>query len=587
MRLAYTVVIEDPARHVVRVRVQGPRPPGAPALSFFLPRWSPGSYLLREYARNIRSFKAETPRGRRLFHRQAAGSVWEVRWDHADLPPGDDGDGFLLTYDVLAHEPSVRTSHVDASHAFLHGPSLLMGVLGRDVADPVLEVVFPPLWSKVTTSLRDASPDRTRFIYGAPDYDHLIDCPLEVGCHETDGFLHAGREHHVSFQGAPPPAPPGGRDLKADLERVVATTCGLFPEVPYGAYWFMHRLAPGAHGGLEHRDSTAIEFCPKRMASRQGWLDYLALAAHEHFHAWNGKRIRPRELGPFDYLAENHTTMLWLVEGLTAFMEDLVLLRGGLCSLGEYLERRTRDVNRLLATPGRRFQSLEESSFNAWTKLYRPDSSTNNAAVSYYLKGSLVFLLLQADLAEAGRDISDLLRLLWERHKADPATGLATDEVLDMAASLAGAGAADALGAMVSGTEELDLEARLGRAGLAFERAKGRGAASPGFKARFEGDRVFVSEVPLGTGAFRSGVNAGDEVLALAGLRFTRADMESFAQVHRPDRPVPMTVARQGRLLELDYTPTQAPPELEKIIVTDEALALRTLLGPTSANPSR
>ena len=564
MTLSYRITIDSPEHHIVAVSLRGQREPSETSLTFFIPSWSPGSYLMREYGRLIRSFRAHSPLGATLPHRQTGNGTYEISWDHPDFPCKE--NGFVVSYEVYCHEFSVRTSHVDASHAFLHGPSLLMGILDRDVVEPKLELIFPNLWSKVTTPLRDISNKRDVFLYEADDYDHLIDCPIEIGCHETDGFLHQGREHHLGFYTA---IAETDNDIKGDIKKIVQATCGYFTDTPYDNYYFMHHFVPGAFGGLEHRNSCALHYCPKKMASREGYLDYLSLVAHEYFHTWNVKRIRPRQLGPFDYLRENHCDMLWLAEGLTVFMEDFILLRAKLCSTEEYLDRRVKDIDRYRSIQGRKFHSLEQSSFNAWIKLYRPDEFTDNSTVSYYLKGGLVFLCLHVSLTERGSSIDDLLRLLWQGYKKRPHEGLDKKEVLSMIASLSDEKTAESFDLMVSTTEEIDIEGYFLRVGCRFKYGDER-PCEPGFSARYEGGRVFVAKVPLDGGGHRCGLNAGDEILAVDGLRFTKADMDDFPSFYRTGRPYSMTICRLGRIANITYAPEAAPKKLESILVEDK-----------------
>ena len=221
--LKYRVLIENPEHHIVRVSISGLKGPDEKSLKFFIPSWSPGSYLMREYGRNIRLFKAQSRQGQTLYHRQIHNGVYEVFWNHGDF--SHSGNDFVVSYEIFCHECSVRTSLVDISHAFLHGPSFLMGILDKKVTRPSLELVFPPSWSKVTTSLKDISKERSRFLYEADDYDHLLDCPIEIGCHETDGFMHQNKEHHLSFYGN---SLPHGHGLKADIKKIVETVSGYF-----------------------------------------------------------------------------------------------------------------------------------------------------------------------------------------------------------------------------------------------------------------------------------------------------------------------------------------------------------------------
>ena len=343
---------------------------------------------------------------------------------------------FFVTYEVYCHELTVRTAHIDESHAFLHGPSYLMGVVGESLSAPTIEFRFPPLWSKVATALEDVSQDRAHFIYrAAPNYDQLIDSPVEIGCHESDGFMVRGKPHHLNFYGV---QYPHGQELKQDMQKIVETVGNVWGELPFQEYVFITHFAPDCYGGLEHHDSCALHFDGARLNQRKQYLSWLELVAHEYFHVWNGKRIRPRELSSFDYRGENYTRMHWLTEGLTSFMDRLLVLRSGLMSVEEYLERLVREFNDYSQIPGRKFHSLEESSFNAWIKLYRPDENSKNSSVSYYLKGGLVFLALQCMLSQKHRDITDLLGLLWQRYLRDPQLGLEACEVYQMIESLAG-----------------------------------------------------------------------------------------------------------------------------------------------------
>ena len=559
MNISYHLHIESPENHMAKIFIRGKKNSKDHSLTFFLPRWSPGSYLLREYGKNIRFFKAESLAGRPLFHRQTAGGVYDVSWDHPEFLSKE--DSFTITYEIFCHEMTVRTSHIDSSHAFLHGPSLLMGIADKMIKKPQIQLVFPGLWSKVTTPLKDISKKRENFLYEAEDYDHLLDSPIEIGCHETDGFMYEKRPYHLSFYGAPLPC---DHDIKDHVKAIVQTTCKLFPEVPYKHYYFMNYFIPSVYGGLEHRDSSVLHYCSKSFVSRKGHLHYLSLVAHEFFHAWNVKRIRPRELGPFDYLRENYTTMLWLAEGLTVFMEYVILYQANLCSLQEYLEEMVKNINLYNSTMGRKFHSLEQSSLNAWIKLYRPDEFTNNSTVSYYLKGGLVFFCLQVLLREQERSLKDLFALMWQHYKKKPNQGLSTKDVLSMIKSLSDRDTAETFYDLISSVDEIDFEDYFKRAGFEFHYEKER-TVSPGFTPRFEGERVFIKEVNLDSGAYKSGLNAGDEILSMGGQRFTKTDITNFSDYYQAGRAYTVTVSRLGRIVELYYTPSHGIRKLKEI----------------------
>ena len=417
MQAHYLVEITAPQHHLATVTISLVK--CGESMTVFLPSWSPGSYLMREYARHIRAFRVQQKNGEVLYHRQIDKGAFVIDFVASELKRPQ--QEFFVTYEVYCHEFTVRTAHIDESHAFLHGPSYLMGVVGESLSSPTIEFRFPPLWSKVATALEDVSQDRAHFIYRAANYDELIDSPVEIGCHESDGFMVGGKPHHLNFYGV---QYPHGQELKQDMQKIVETVGNVWGELPFQEYVFITHFAPDCYGGLEHHDSCALHFDGARLNQRKQYLSWLELVAHEYFHVWNGKRIRPRELSSFDYRGENYTRMHWLTEGLTSFMDRLLVLRSGLMSVEEYLERLVREFNDYSQILGRKFHSLEESSFNAWIKLYRPDENSKNSSVSYYLKGGLVFLALQCMLSQKHRDITDLLGLLWQRYLRDPQLGV-------------------------------------------------------------------------------------------------------------------------------------------------------------------
>ncbi len=573
MKVSYLVEVSDPHLHLVKVTLSGQRSTGAKALELFLPSWSPGSYLMREYSRNVRWMRATQDNGEVLWLGQKAKGTWEIDWERSQLKKA--GESFSVTYEIYLHELTVRTSHVDASHAFLHGPSYLVGLVGQDI-EPTIEFRFPPLWSKLSTSLKEVPGSaRDKFVYQARNYDELVDCPVEIGCHETDGFMLEGVPHAIATYGT---VMPHGNDLKKDLQTVVgcvARTMG--GKLPFDHYQFIIHFLPRLYGGLEHLDSTALHFDGRKLANRKDYLSFLALAAHEYFHAWNVKRIRPVELGPFDYRSEGYTGMLWLAEGLTSFMDDLFVYRAGLCTLEEYLEFVKGNLEAYYGTPGRRLHSLEDSSFNAWIKLYRPDENSKNSSISYYLKGGLVFMALHAKLREQGKGIDDLLGALWRSYLERPEKGLTKDEVYAMVESIGGKGAQDAFFTMVETTQEIDFDGVMRSFGLELRWQEPVGAW---LGAEWEGgDRVFAKTVLTDSPAAASGLNAGDEILALNGLRVLRDDVDKWGGLLRQGQDYEVLVSRLGQLVTLNLRPGRAPRALKDIAVLDRSKAESAFKG--------
>lgn len=569
MQVHYLVEITDPQNHIVKVRLSAQRG-DLEQLTIFMPSWSPGSYLMREYARNIRTITAKTSSGEYLSFEQKTKGTWEIDFKNSELKGSC--TSFDIEYEVYCHELTVRTSHVDESHAFLHGPSYLIGLKDHEL-EPIIEFRFPALWSKLHTGLEDISEKREQFVYSAPSFDDLLDCPVEIGCHESDGFMVEGKEHHLIWYGE---TYPHSNNLKEDIKKIVETVSSHFSEIPYERYLFITHFKRNLYGGLEHKNSTALHFDGRMLADRESYINWLALVAHEYFHTWNVKRIRPIELGPFDYLNENYTRLHWLTEGLTSFMDELFVLRSGLCTLEEYLKMQTKNLQRYLDIPGKKFHSLEDSSFNAWIKLYRPDENSLNSSISYYLKGGLVFSTLHFELKKQGKNINELLSRLWQRYLDNPAVGVTGDEVLAMIEDIGGKDVRDKFELRLTTTEDIDFESYYKEIGCEFEWDQ-PSSVDLGLTLRYQGDQAFVSQVKLDSCAHKAGINAQDELIAINGLRVLKDDLERMTKMLVPGKSYSYTCSRQGTIVTGTLVAEKALKKLKAIKVIDEKKALSVL----------
>lgn len=567
MKIRYLVEIDEAHKHLAKVTISGERPTGENSLSVFMPSWSPGSYLMREYARNIRTFRVTNGAGEAIFFEQIEKGKWTLDWSKIKL--SSDSKEFHICYEIYCHELTVRTSHIDNSHAFLHGPSYLMGIENFELKDPEIEFRFPALWSKISTGLTDIGEGST-FLYTAENYDVLIDAPVEIGCHDTDGFMAFGKKHFIANYGE---IFPHNNDLKKDIQVIVETVGNHFSDIPYEHYTFMTHFVPNLFGGLEHLNSTALQFDGRKLSSRKDYINWLALVAHEYFHTWNVKRIRPIELGPFNYTEENYTKMHWLTEGLTSFMDELFVLRSGLCTLKEYLDMQKANLNRYFDIQGKKFHSLEQSSFNAWVKLYRPDENSNLSSISYYLKGGLVFSTLHFEFKKAGKNINDLLTALWSRFKDNPAVGVTHNEVMEMVEEIAGKKVRDNFELRITTTEDIDFETYYQGIGceLVWESSDD---SFLGCEFKNDGNRSIVSKVIMDSPAFKCGLNAGDEIIAIDGTRFLSSDQSKMSQFLKSDNTYNFTVSRLGKLENMNILIEKKPRTLKEIKVLDEAKAM-------------
>lgn len=560
----YRLSIPEPHTHLLHVEleVDGVHAPA----SLAMPSWTPGSYLMREFPRNVQGFEATDGAGASLSWTKTDKNRWRV-----DSP----ADGTLrVRYRVYANELSVRTSHVDATHALVNGASVFLFPEDR-AAEPLELVVEAPAGWRITTALRGAAGRFT-----AAHYDELVDSPLEIGTHQLLEWELAGKIHRWAIWGR---GNFEGERLAADTSRIILAEKAMFGELPYPDYTFIVHLAPGGSGGLEHRDSTVL-LADRWTFRGPPYERFLALVAHEFFHLWNGKRIRPAVLGPFDYTAENYTRDLWVVEGITSYYTDLLLRRAGLMTMHRYLERLAESIARFRSLPGRAVQTLAGSSWDTWIKFYRPDANTPNSSISYYEKGALVSLLLDLRIraaTENERSLDDVMRRIWTDFGARDA-GFPEGEVERVAAEVAGTDLGSFFDEALRGTSELPFEEILGAVGLTLRPAHElsptaldpRTEIHTGAQFRAEGGRSVVTHVLADTPASRAGLNSGDELVALDGTRITAETLPVRLGERRAGERVPLTVFRRDELVTL---------ELEVELAAPTRLVLRPVERPTPA----
>ncbi|PDV99641.1 peptidase M61 [Candidatus Viridilinea mediisalina] len=566
--ITYTISMPEPNSHLFHVSIELDGLSGA-TQDLVLPAWTPGSYLLREYARHVQGFAARTVDGVPLPWRKVAKDTWQIETQGAH--------GLFASYAVYANELTVRTSHLDASHAYFNGATVFMYAAGRTHECLRLAVMPPDDWY-VTTGLQPlvgdaliADRERKTYLFTAADYDELVDCPVECGTHRRLFFTVDDVPHELAIWGA------GNEDeqrLVADTRRIVEVQRAFFGTLPYSSYHFILHLTDGRGGGLEHRNSVTNQLDRWSFRPERSYERFLALTSHEFFHVWNVKRLRPAPLGPFDYRSENYTRLLWLMEGATSYYDQLLLVRAGLLTPERYLERLAEKIVQLQSQPGRYVQSLEQSSFDAWIKLYRPDENSANSSISYYLKGALVCLLLDLRIREASggqRSLDDLMRLLYQRYPAS-GPGIPEEGAVQAAAEeLAGVGLNSFFNDYVAGVAELDYATGLAVAGLELRWQRRGPQAWLGLQVQSQGERCVVSSVRSDGPAYGAGIYAHDQLLALDGWRINPDKLNARLAERQPGTTVRLTLFRGDQLHELPVTLAEAPPDGLELVVVDAA----------------
>jgi predicted metalloprotease with PDZ domain len=568
--MRYRVSMPDPHSHLFEVEAVLADPGPSPVLA--MPVWTPGSYLVREFARHLEAIEADDGGGR---------SLPVVRLDkHRFRVDAGGASRVRVRYRVYANELTVRTAHLDGSHGFFNGANLFLYEEGR-LDEPVeLEVAPPPGW-RVATAL-DGGPER----FTARDYHELADSPVEVGTHELATFEALGKRHEVALSGR------GQVDLArfgADLKRIVEHLGGLMGGLPYERYLFIVHLTDKRRGGLEHERSTTLAVSRNAFFPRESYEETLALAAHEFLHLWNVKRLRPAAFQPYDYAREQYTRLLWWFEGVTSYYDRLTLVRARLGEVKGWLRHLGEEWTALGRQPGAGKMSLEEASLTAWVKYYRPDENSPNSAVSYYQKGELVALALDLALRQAGGSLDDLLRGLHARYAS---AGLPEDGVERAAALVLGEGPArEFFDRFVRGTAPV--EAAFEQVGLRLSRRVAQSLDDKGgTPPRKNGDdpaagwlgadvpagaRLVVKTVREGSPAWSAGLYADDEILAESGFRVDRALLWDRMRQVGPGGQLRLSVFRKDELLEVRVTLGQPP---------DEVVWLEPVPEPTPAQKS-
>jgi predicted metalloprotease with PDZ domain len=534
LSIVHRVSLPSPHTHLVHVEtvLSGDLPE---SLVLFMPVWTPGSYLVREYSRHVEGLTAATPAWATKIRKNA----WRLETN---------GERRVsVKYKVYANELTVRTSHVDETHAFLVGAALFLGVEGRLDLPARVEIDAPESW-RVATPLQAVEGG-----YLAPDFDTLVDSPIEMGKFREERVTVLGVPHRYSIW--PPEGVPERKmaDLLKDTATLLEREAKLFGGAfPYDRYELMLHVSPRSRGGLEHRSSAALIAGPSAFTSREGYLDLLSLVAHEVFHAWNVKRIRPAGLTPYRYEEECYTRLLWWFEGATSYYDWRVLALSHICTIDEYLEHLASEIAYVDGTPGRLVHPLEATSFDAWIKLYRPDENSPNTTVSYYRKGEIVCALLDVELRarSGGRaGLDEVLHHLWTEYGV-PERPVPEDGMQAIFERVAGAPLGDLFDAWIRAPGELDLDSVLGKVGLTVERTQRPDAppCSLGMRIRSENGRAYASSVTRDSAAAHAGIDPGDEILAVGGARVDGGNVETSLRGRQPGDMVEVLLARDGRV---------------------------------------
>ena len=559
VEIAFTIGMSRPHTHMFEVDVKIKRAATANAPTeetLIMPVWTPGSYLIREFERNVQDFAVKDVTGQALKWEKTNKNTWRINTNGAKE--------WHATYRVYANELSVRTSELNSGHAFWNNANLLMYLDGFLKSPSTVQVLAPDVWKVATGLPLSPGPKNT---FAAENFDVLYDSPFEVSAFKTLIFNVKGIPHRIVIDGE------GNYDpekVRRDVQKIVEAEAEIMRgELPYKDYTFILHLRENAGGGLEHANSTALGYqrfgfkigrgdrstsaAPNPSATpERDYRSFLGLVSHEFFHLWNVKRIRPDSLGPFDYKTENYTKLLWVAEGITDYYADIALRRANLITEQEFLSATARSFQTLQNTPGRLVQTVEESSYDSWIKYYRQDENSINSQVSYYDKGTILGLLLDLEIRKRSngvKSLDDVMRyLLVEYFKKD--RNYTPEDFQKACETMVGSSLEEFFSKYVRGTDELDYNTALNAAGLKLETTTIGEAGKPvervffGADTVWDNNRLLVRRVYAGSPAYDQGLNTGDQIIALNNMRVTKEFFDARMAEKKPGDLINLTIFR-------------------------------------------
>ncbi|MCS6942326.1 MAG: M61 family metallopeptidase [Geminocystis sp.] len=533
--LSYRVAMPQPESHLfeVELRVSNWR---ENQLNLKMPVWTPGSYLIREYSRNVQNFQAYGRSKKPLQWRKLRKNHWLVFTE--------DCDDIMIKYQVYSNELTVRTNHLDSTHGFFNGAALFFYIPNYE-AHPITVTIFSPDNWRISTPL-PATKNKNTFL--AENFDTLVDSPFEIGVQEVYDFTVDDKPHQWVVWGR------GNIDIDRviyDTKRIIKTTAEIFGSLPYSEYKFILHLSGEGFGGLEHKNCCVLNYHRFGFRKPEKYYQFMQLVAHEFFHLWNVKRIRPKELEKFDYDQENYTTSLWFCEGATSYYDLLIPLRAGIYGVSRFLELLSKEISQYFNTPGRKIQSLSESSFDAWIKLYRQDAYSKNNQISYYLKGELVTMLLDLLIrnnSDNRKSFDDVMRIMWQRFGREE-IGFTPEELQGVIEEVANQDLSEFLHLCLETTTELPFNKYFEPFGLILEpKAEENNTPYLGINVQREGNVDRITFVDANSPAGKGGICAGDELLAIDGFRVTAETLSDRLQDYQVGDWIELTVFQKDIL---------------------------------------
>ena len=539
--IRYTLRFPAPHTHYVEVEAAIPAS-GHAEVEVYMATWTPGSYLIREYERHVEAVTA-TAGSRALSVAKSTKNRWKI--------PTGGAATVTLRYKVYSREMTVRNNWVESAFAMLNGAPTFLTLVERAARPHDVRIEPPAAWKKIETALEPVSGSANT--YRAADFDTLVDSPIIIGNPVTREFTVDGKRHVVVFEGDAVMI--DADKVVADVQKIVAAAQGVMGPLPYPHYHFLSMVTESG-GALEHKNSYLG--MTNRFATRTHgtYLSFLSTLSHEYFHAWNVKRLRPVELGPFDYENENYVKSLWVAEGFTDYYATVLLRRAGILTADEYTNGISNQIEQVQTVPGRLVTPVNMASFDTWIKQYRPDENLANMSVNYYPKGAVIAFLLDAKIRKATSGARSLdTGMQWAMQRYSGEKGYTPDQFYAVMSEAAGTDLKSWFAKTAESTDELDYTEALAYYGLRFRPVDSRNARPYiGGGTRNDAGRLIVTSVRRGTPGIDAGLNVDDELIAIDDVRVRADGLAARLDQYKPGDTIAVLVARRDRLMKLDVT---------------------------------
>ncbi|HMQ69210.1 MAG TPA: PDZ domain-containing protein [Ignavibacteria bacterium] len=536
----YSVSMPFPSNHLFEVTLKvenySPNPDGY--IDFTLPAWRSGRYIILDFSSGVQEFSAEDNFGRKLEWHKTDKDTWRVK--------KSEGNSYTIMYKVFSNEMSMRTRGLNDECGFIDASAVLMFAEKLRNNSLVLKIIPFENWH-VTTGLNTSDGSENSFF--ARNYDYLADCPLLIGNHTDRDFFINDKKFTVSF---PPDIEYNADSVINNIRTVSKTVCDFWEDMPFEHYNYLLIRDRYDYGATEHINSSVFSVSSTTFTNKENYNRFLSNIAHEFFHTWNVKQLRPKGIDPYDFSKENYSGEFWIAEGITSYYQNIFMIIAGYLTPDKYLETIQQSIESDIERPGNYVQSLEESSFDAWIKHSGNTPNKYIAESDFYSKGSCVGLLLDLEIRHNSENKYSLDNVMKTMYKNFPLIdgGYTNDDFIKTCEQFNGSSLKGFFDSYLYSTDSLDWKKYLNYAGLNLSTIYDSEKPFTGISARETGDRLIISYVVPGSPAYKAGLDVNDEIIAMDGYRVRSSSMSSRISDKKEDNIVKFTVMREDKLRE-------------------------------------